>query len=138
MVKVALERLVTFLQQNSLFCFLRIQTVVSKSQTETTKYILQYLCQCSVMSSVRTRIEDQILETNTILEAFGNAKTIRNDNSSRFGKFMQVCQYRRSRRPFPSDSFRIALFQVCFDDKYEIRGSVIQEVSVPPKKCTCF
>lgn len=49
-------------------------------KTETAKIAMQYLAALGGGSGV----EDEILQTNPILEAFGNAKTSRNDNSSRF------------------------------------------------------
>ncbi len=57
-------------------------------KTESTKLIMQYLA--AVNKSSNNQITEQILEASPLLESFGNAKTIRNDNSSRFGKYVEV------------------------------------------------
>ena len=61
-------------------------------KTETTKLVMKYLSLCGHGEENLTQsgIERKILETNPLLEAFGNSRTLRNDNSSRFGKFIQL------------------------------------------------
>ncbi|XP_039812352.1 myosin-11-like isoform X4 [Panicum virgatum] len=60
-------------------------------KTETTKLLMRYLAFLGGRSGTGERtVEQQVLESNPVLEAFGNAKTVRNNNSSRFGKFVEI------------------------------------------------
>lgn len=74
-------------------------------KTVSAKYIMRYFATADneERESVN-EVEAQVMATNPILEAFGNAKTTRNDNSSRFGKYIQLL----------------------FDDKAVIKGAIIR------------
>lgn len=58
-------------------------------KTENTKRVIEFITHVS-KNNTKNNIDVLIQSTNPILEAFGNAKTIKNDNSSRFGKFIQL------------------------------------------------
>ncbi|KDO26626.1 hypothetical protein SPRG_20562 [Saprolegnia parasitica CBS 223.65] len=59
-------------------------------KTETVKIMMHHLASVSGGGEKGSTVIDQVLKSNPLLEAFGNAKTKRNDNSSRFGKFAQL------------------------------------------------
>jgi len=64
-------------------------------KTETTKIVMSYLTTLGAMGTNEKKegeltVMERVLQTNPVLEAFGNAKTLRNDNSSRFGKFIEL------------------------------------------------
>uniref|UniRef100_A0A914CSP0 Myosin heavy chain n=1 Tax=Acrobeloides nanus TaxID=290746 RepID=A0A914CSP0_9BILA len=69
-------------------------------KTENTKKVISYFAAVGASQSAKKKVEegkrkdatleDQIVRTNPVLEAFGNAKTVRNNNSSRFGKFIRI------------------------------------------------
>ncbi|KAG4131256.1 hypothetical protein ERO13_D09G195300v2 [Gossypium hirsutum] len=61
-------------------------------KTESTKMLMRYLAYMGgrVSKAEERSVEQKVLESNPVLEAFGNAKTVRNNNSSRFGKFVEI------------------------------------------------
>ncbi|NXN19690.1 MYH3 protein, partial [Indicator maculatus] len=87
---------------HSLLCFGRGESGAGK--TVNTKRVIQYFATIAATGDLAKKkeswmkvpiflqgmLEDQIISTNPLLEAFGNAKTVRNDNSSRFGKFIRI------------------------------------------------
>lgn len=76
-------------EENSDQCIL-ISGESGAGKTEAAKQILQFLASTATNTGRSKRIRDRLLQSNPILEAFGNAKTLRNDNSSRFGKYQEI------------------------------------------------
>ncbi|XP_060189336.1 myosin-17-like isoform X2 [Lycium barbarum] len=96
-------------------------------KTETTKMLMRYLAHLGGRSGVEGRtVEQQVLESNPVLEAFGNAKTVRNNNSSRFGKFVEI-QFDKSGR-ISGAAIRT----------YLLERSRVCQISNPERNYHCF
>ncbi|XP_029697392.1 unconventional myosin-Va-like [Takifugu rubripes] len=93
-------------------------------KTISAKYAMRYFATVSC-SSRETSVEERVLASNPIMEAFGNAKTIRNDNSSRFGKYIEILFDGRRRiigahiRTYLLEKSRV-VFQACGERNYHI------------------
>ncbi|XP_004290008.1 PREDICTED: myosin-6-like [Fragaria vesca subsp. vesca] len=96
-------------------------------KTESTKLLMRYLAYMGGRAVAEGRtVEQQVLESNPVLEAFGNAKTVRNNNSSRFGKFVEI-QFDQSGR-ISGAAIRT----------YLLERSRVCQVSNPERNYHCF
>ncbi|CAD5318997.1 unnamed protein product [Arabidopsis thaliana] len=96
-------------------------------KTETAKMLMKYLAKMGGRAvSDRRTVEDQVLESNPVLEAFGNAKTVKNNNSSRFGKFVEIQFDQRGR--ISGAAIRT----------YLLERSRVCQVSDPERNYHCF
>ncbi|XP_055832914.1 myosin-6-like isoform X2 [Solanum dulcamara] len=96
-------------------------------KTESTKQLMRYLAYMGGRAASEGRtVEQQVLESNPVLEAFGNAKTVRNNNSSRFGKFVEIQFDQRGR--ISGAAIRT----------YLLERSRVCQVSDPERNYHCF
>ncbi len=90
-------------------------------KTEAAKRIMQYIANVSGGSNSSIQeTKDMVLATNPILESFGNAKTLRNNNSSRFGKYLQL-QFNAQGEPVGADITNYLL------EKTRVVGQIMNE-----------
>ncbi|CAF2261962.1 unnamed protein product, partial [Brassica napus] len=96
-------------------------------KTESTKMLMRFLAYMGGRAESEGRsVEQQVLESNPVLEAFGNAKTVRNNNSSRFGKFVEIQFDQRGR--ISGAAIRT----------YLLERSRVCQVSDPERNYHCF
>nr|XP_020478442.1 LOW QUALITY PROTEIN: unconventional myosin-XV-like [Monopterus albus] len=104
-------------------------------KTEATKLILRYLTAIHHKRNVTQQV-DTILEAMPLLESFGNAKTVRNDNSSRFGKYTQLYMEEGVISGAITSQYLLEKSRVVFQAKYERNYHIFYEMlaGLPPKE----
>ncbi|XP_062334016.1 myosin-IIIa [Osmerus eperlanus] len=85
-------------------------------KTESTKLLLRQIME---LCKANSQLEQQILQVNPLLEAFGNAQTVMNDNSSRFGKYIQLRFYNSSVKGAKINEYLLEKSRVVHQDEGE-------------------
>merc|ERR1711887_477489 len=115
-------------------------------KTENTKKVITYLAMVATgggkKAEKKVSLEDQIVATNPILESYGNAKTARNDNSSRFGKFIRI-HFTSSGKLCGCDIVDYLLEKSRITEQQEVERSYhifyqLLQPFVPDMKAKCF
>ncbi|XP_006901266.1 PREDICTED: unconventional myosin-XV [Elephantulus edwardii] len=107
-------------------------------KTEATKLILRYLAAMNQKQGILQQIK--ILEATPLLESFGNAKTVRNDNSSRFGKFMEIFLERGVISGAITSQYLLEKSRIVFQAKNERNYHIFYELlaGLPTQVCQNF
>merc|ERR1719336_3022135 len=114
-------------------------------KTENTKKVIAYLAMVATSgkkSEKKASLEDQIVATTPILESYGNAKTSRNDNSSRSGKFIRI-HFNAAVNLDPSDPWSSLLEKSRITEQQEVERSYhifyqLLQPFVPTMKAKCL
>ncbi|KAF8818153.1 myosin H [Cardiosporidium cionae] len=88
--QVALNTMKSTKECQSCITFILLSGESGAGKTETARHLMQYFAAAKVQIGGKKAIQDVILGANPLLEALGNAKTVRNNNSSRFGRFVKL------------------------------------------------
>jgi len=98
-------------------------------KTESAKLILHYVSSVSGSSQLSSKMKQIILECNPLLESFGNAKTIRNNNSSRFGKYLEL-HFNQNGEPVggQTSNFLLEKTRVTFQGRNERNFHILHQI----------
>eukprot|EP00794_Sanderia_malayensis_P009899 gene9900-10912_t len=98
-------------------------------KTVNAKFIMNYIAKVSGGGPNVQRVKEVILESNPLLEAFGNAKTVRNNNSSRFGKYVEI-QFSRGGQPEGGriSNFLLEKSRVCMQNDGERNFHIFYQI----------
>ncbi|KAI4816741.1 hypothetical protein KUCAC02_009054 [Chaenocephalus aceratus] len=114
--------------------FILISGESGAGKTEASKKILQFYAVSCPSTKLLNNVRDRLLLSNPVLEAFGNAKTLKNDNSSRFGKYMDIQFDHQGGAGGEEDLLRwLGLERNCQHYRYLVQGDCAKVSSINDK-----